>query len=327
MKILNPKDTLPTGISTIATVGNFDGVHRGHSCLIARTVGLARGRGEASVVVTFEPHTRNVLHPELSTALLTTLDEKAALIEKLGVDYVYCVNFDDNMRQQDQEYFIKNILADKLHVNNWVMGEGHRVGKNSMDGKKKLHFVAGKYHINILTESLETADGAAVSSTRIRKLVSEGRLTEASAMLGHPYLIIAERIAGVKVATELGYPTLNFKCPDARLKAIPPAGIYAAEIEIGGSRTDGCIGAKKVAGALYFGNCPTYTGRETHFEFHALRYSDEDRGREPVIGETVSLWLHKYIRPDAAFENSDMLKAQIGKDINEIKKYFSQEMQ
>lgn len=368
MKIMSLSDTLPPNVKTVVTVGNFDGVHRGHSRLIARAAGLARETGAASAAVTFEPHTRSVVYPELSTKLLTTFEEKCALMEELGVDYVFLADFDENFRRMEQEEFIEKVLVGKLRAVGWVMGEGHSVGQNLTGAKKNLHFAVGKYHINVFAEPLEaTGDGAAISSTRIRGLISEGRVECAAAMLGRPYLIMAERAGGVKVATKLGYPTMNFRSPSAQ-KVIPPAGVYVAEIEVcgkigiggggidvravggnGGDRYSGDGGAvgsrssigggavgqkgepgsesQKIAGALYFGDCPTYSGRETHFEFHALRFGDDDKKREPAVGETVRLRLHKYIRPDTAFGSEDALKARIASDINEIKKYFSEETQ
>ncbi|MCL2218933.1 MAG: hypothetical protein FWC23_01550 [Chitinispirillia bacterium] len=329
MKIIDEKDTLPPDLKSVVTVGNFDGVHLGHTRLIARAVGLARSRGHSSAVVTFEPHTRSILFPELSTKLLTPFAEKAVLLEKLGVDYVFRVNFDESFRQMSQEEFVGKVLSRRLGAREWVMGEGHLVGRDREGGKKNLHFAAGKYHIKVLTEPLEVAGEAPVSSTRIRGLVSEGRITDAAAMLGRPYFVLAQRAAGVKVGTKIGFPTLNFKCPESG-KVIPPSGVYAAEIEIVGDVDDADCGGvntntqnRKLSGAMYFGDCPTYEGRDTHFEFHALSYDKSIR--EPEVGEPVYLWLHKYIRPDVAFQNEDALKARIAADVNQINKYFLEE--
>ena len=361
MNIINEHDALPPDTRTVVTIGNFDGVHRGHARLIARTVELARGRGAASAVVTFRPHTRSIVYPELSTMLLTTLYEKAALMAKMGVDYVFLLDFDEKFREMEQEQFVEKILAGKLRTAGWVMGEGHHVGRSRTDGKKNLHFVCGKYHINMFIEPLVISEGAAISSTRIRGLVSEGRISKAAAMLGHPYLIAAERVRGISVAKKLGSPTMNFKSPEAG-KVIPPPGVYAAEVEVRGSdgndtdgngiknkdtgavnkgidRVDGDginknintggvtvnTNKKYLTGALYFGDCPTYAGRDTHFEFHALRF-DRKSIIEPAVGEITHLWLHKFIRPNIAFSDESALSAQIKKDVNEIKKYFSQEM-
>jgi riboflavin kinase/FMN adenylyltransferase len=358
MKIITENDPVPEGLKTVVTVGNFDGVHRGHARLIARAVGLARERGAAAAAVTFEPHTRSVVYPELSTMLLTTFAEKAALMAKMGVDCLFCLNFDEKFRLTGQDEFVEKVLAERLNASAWVMGEGHHVGRDRGGGKKNLHFVCGKYHINTFAEPPEIEGEAVISSTRIRGLVAEGRMEEAARMLGRPYLIAAERVRGVGVATKnLKCPTLNFRRPEAG-KVIPPAGVYAAEVEIiGGARvgvntggisanginangigadginTDdisaGGISAKKnrrLFGALYFGDCPTYANRDTHFEFHALNFGGADF-IEPAAGEGVRLWLHKFIRPNIAFPSESALKGQIALDVNEIKKIFSEERQ
>jgi riboflavin kinase / FMN adenylyltransferase len=315
MKIITENDvSLPPDQKTVVTVGNFDGVHRGHARLIARAVGLARESGAAAAAVAFDPHTRKVVYPELSTMLLTTIPERAALMAEMGVDYLFLARFDEKFREMGQDEFIEKVLAGRLRAAAWVMGEGQHVGRDTEGGKKNLHFACGKYHINTFSEPPEMRGGAMISSTRIRGLVGEGRLREAREMLGRPYLIAAQRVRGLQgAATRLDCPTLNFKMPEAG-KVLPPAGVYAAELEIGGKRG--------LFGALYFGDCPTYEGRETHFEFHALCF-DRCGAAEPAVGESVNLWLYEYIRPGVAFPNEDALKAQIAADVDRIRSIFA----
>jgi riboflavin kinase/FMN adenylyltransferase len=168
-------------------------------------------------------------------------------------------------------------------------------------------------------------------------------------MLGRPYLIAAERVRGLHIAGErLGCPTLNFKMPETG-KVLPPPGVYAAELEtcsrgadkyginmdtgginptginagnisISSVEADGANN-KRLYGALYFGDCPTYEGREAHFEFHALDFGDG--AAEPAVGESVNLWLREYIRPGVAFQSEDALKAQIATDVDKIKNIFA----
>ena len=331
MKIINENDApLPPDQKTIVTVGNFDGVHRGHARLIARAVGLAKESGAAAAAVAFEPHTRTVVYPELSTMLLTTMPERAALMAEMGVDYLFLARFDEKFREMGQDEFIEKVLAGRLRAAAWVMGEGQHVGRDREGGKKNLHFVCGKYHISTFSEPPEMCQGAMISSTRIRGLVGEGRLREAREMLGRPYLIAAQRVRGLQVATNrLDCPTLNFKMPEAG-KVLPPAGVYAAELEIGVNSgtinisTDSSINTdkKRLFGALYFGDCPTYEGRETHFEFHALNF-DGFGAAEPAVGDSVNLWLYEYIRPGVAFPNEDALKAQIAIDVDKIRAVFA----
>ena len=311
MKIISLHDALPENFRSVVTIGNFDGVHSGHCRLIRHTVDLAASRGAASVVVTFDPHTRNVLYPQLSPMLLTTFNEKASLMENLGVDYLLRIDFNEKFKQLKSEEFIEQVLFKQLRACDWVMGEGHSVGRDRAGGKKILHSEAAKYHINMFTAVLAAIDETIISSTQIRKLINEGRIGDAVTMLGHPYLITVERSEGLKIGTKLGYPTLNFNKPRSQ-KVIPPSGVYAAEVDLNG---------KKTAGALYFGDCPTYRGREVHFEFHALEFDNS----EPVVGEAVNVWLHRFIRPDIAFSEERALINQITEDINNIKIFFSQE--
>jgi len=321
MKIITENDApLPPDRKTVVTVGNFDGVHRGHARLIARTVGLARESGAAAAAVAFEPHTRTVVYPELSTMLLTTIPERAALMAEMGVDYLFIARFDEKFREMGQEEFIEKVLIGRLRAAAWVMGEGHHVGCDREGGKKNLHFVCGKYHINTFSEPPEMCGGAMISSTRIRAMVGEGRLPEAREMLGRPYLIAARRVRGLQVATNrLDCPTLNFNMPEL-VKVLPPPGVYAAELEMDAGGSD--AGKKRLIGALYFGDCPTYEGREAHFEFHALDFGGAGVA-EPAVGESVNLWLREYIRPGVAFPSEDALKAQIAADVGKIRDIFA----
>lgn len=308
MKVLSVKDLLPPEIKTVLSVGNFDGVHRGHQALIKEVINRAQKRNAFSALVTFEPHTRLALYPELPHHLLATFEEKVTLIEKSGIDYLLKIPFNKLFSEKSPESFVEEVLLSKLHMIEWVMGEGHAVGKNRSGGKKFLHDAVGKYHIPIFTADLLQKESHVISSTQIRKLILEGSIAEAVEMLGHPYLISAERIEGLKIGSQIGYPTLNFKKPSSQ-KVIPPPGVYAAELE---------FGDKVLTGALYFGACPTFAQRDTHFEFHAL----DLKGIFPQTGQIAQIWVHRFIRSDKAFSNTDDLVKHIQQDINEIRQYF-----
>ena len=150
-----------------------------------------------------------------------------------------------------------------------------------------------------------------ISSTEIRGEIVNGRVEKAIKKLGHPYLIVSRRISGLKKGTQLGYPTLNFAGLSYN-KVLPPPGIFAAELEYGKIRWKG---------ALYFGNCPTFGNRETHFEFHIFDFT----GNEPGEGEKANFWLYSMTRPDSTFSNAGELSDAIKKDMTTIKKFFSQE--
>lgn len=296
---------------TVVTVGNFDGLHNGHCALLKEMTKLSQDKGIASAVVTFDPHTRAVLFPELAQSLLTTFSEKALLVDHLGIDYLLRIPFDKKYSEMSPDEFVGEVLVNRLNASDWVMGEGHNVGKDRSGGKKFLREAMSKYHITTFTSDLLTKDEHVVSSTAIRGYIYDGRISEAVEMLGHPYLISMERTSGLKIGSKIGYPTFNFIRPPSQ-KVIPPPGVYAAELEF-----DGTV----QPGALYFGECPTFSHRDVHFEFHSL----ELNGREPEIGQTAHIWVYKFIRRDKIFSGPDTLADGIKNDINAIMNFFQGE--
>jgi riboflavin kinase / FMN adenylyltransferase len=312
MRILNSNDTLNPGESTIITVGNFDGVHRGHQFLLREAVRLASEKGAKSAAVTFDPPTRFVIGDMNGGQQLTTLEEKVILIGLTGIDYLMCVPFDGVTRNKEPEAFIEEFLAGRLHMTGWVSGRGHAFGRNRAGNENFLHIMGSKYHFISLNVDLLTLEGIAISSTQIRECVMRGRIAEAVMKLGHPYLISVERTIGKNLGTKLGYPTLNFKSPPSR-KVIPLPGVYAAELEYKGALE---------RGALYFGECPTLKEhREVHFEFYSF-----NRGTSEIrTGERAHLWLYSFIRADNAYTGTVELVKQIGRDIETIKTFFMKE--
>ena len=312
MKIiqLNEAADLPQR-GSVVSVGNFDGVHKGHGQLIREVVTRAEASGLLSVIATFDPHTREILFPNSAQPVLSTFEEKAVLLEPYGIDYLVCIPFDRRFAGLSADEFVEEILLRSFGARQWVMGEGHRFGKNHEGDKNFSHSSQGKNHINkVLVNSIHATDKV-ISSTEIRGKISNGRVEEAITKLGHPYLIVSRRISGLQKGTQLGYPTLNFAGPSSN-KVLPPPGIFAAELEYGNHTWKG---------ALYFGNCPTFGNRETHLEFHVFDFS----GDEPQAGEKANLWLYSMIRPDMAFTSEAELTQAIQTDITTIKNFFSQE--
>ncbi len=312
MKIidLNNAAALPV-TGSVVTVGNFDGVHTGHALLIQEVVNRAKASGLSSIVATFDPHTRQVLLPDSTQPVLSTFEEKAALIEPYGVDYLVRIPFDRAFASLTADEFLEQIIGRTFKARHWVMGEGHTFGKNHQGNKNFSHSRQGTNHINKVLVKSMVDENRVVSSTEIRGEILNGQVDKAILKLGHPYLILSRRISGLKKGTQLGYPTLNFAGLSSN-KVLPPPGIFAAELEYGKHRWKG---------ALYFGTCPTFEKRETHFEFHEFDFT----GAEPHEGEKAGLWLYSMIRPDSPFSNAGELTQAIKKDIISIKKFFSQE--
>jgi riboflavin kinase / FMN adenylyltransferase len=301
----------PSDIETVVTVGNFDGIHQGHRQLIDEVKNHAKAHSRLSVIVTFDPHTRSVISAKNNQPILSTFDEKALLLEHMGIDALVRIHFNSKFRALSAEEFVRRILADKLKAREWILGSSHTFGKNKAGNMNSLQEITGKYDITTFTLNLVSDGKTPISSTKIRELISSGNIEQANRRLGHPYLIAAQRVEGKKIGRKLGYPTLNFEhpCPE---KVVPPAGVFAAKIEYKG---------KEHTGALYFGKCPTFRNRSIHFEFHMLSYE----GDLPGHGDTAYLWLHTFIRKDKAFTNQEFLTKQIKKDVDAIHRFFAEE--
>jgi riboflavin kinase/FMN adenylyltransferase len=296
---------------SVVSVGNFDGIHRGHRILFDALRQRAHELSAVSAIITFEPHTRAVLSPGHIQPILSTFEEKALILKESGIDYLVRLPFNAWYKQLSPSTFIDEVLIKRYRAVEWVMGENHTFGKNQAGNTKFLHQSGGENHFNMFIISLQTDHSAIISSTTIRTRIVEGEMDEAVSMLGHPYLIFAERVEGVKKGMELGFPTLNFKTPRTE-KVIPPPGVYAAELEFQNQH---------MQGALYFGNCPTFGNRDYHFEFHAFTLTQD----APAPHQTGALWLHRFIRPDATFASADELVHQMKQDISTIQTFFSQE--
>ncbi len=311
MHIIKPDSPLGAAQKSVITVGNFDGVHVGHRVLLETLITRAKERNARSIVLTFEPHTRSYFIPQTVFHYLTTLDEKAILLKKYGIDTLACIHFNQEIAEMSPEEFVQKILIRRFGAVEWIMGKNHTFGKNKSGDHNFLQNIGGKNHFSMISVDLHADESSTVSSTRIRTLLSASHVDKAVEMLGHPYVILAERIRGKKKGTELGYPTLNFRCPPSH-KVIPPPGVYAAAVE---------YGSYKLCGALYFGNCPTFGDRDYHFEFYSLDPIETD----PKLQEKVALWLYNFIRYDTTFTTVDLLVEQIKKDINSVIQFFQKE--
>jgi len=314
MKIFRSIDEYKEEVTqpAVITVGNFDGVHKGHITLIKKVLEVARSEGRTSTLVTFCPHTRIYLQPESDFRVITFIEEKAVLLENSGLDNLLCLPFNEKIRRLSPEEFVSKILGEGVNATDWVMGLDHTFGKDRVGSNKFLRESMRRNHIRIFPLYLKGAGDITISSSEIRSRISSGDLETAVTMMGHPYLISAQRIEGKKIGRKLGYPTLNFSA-ELHRKVLPPVGVFAAHLEVGTS---------KIPGALYFGDCPTFGNRNTHFELHLLSKNAD----EPQIGEVSNIWVHRFIRGDERFESTEELITHIKKDIETIQQYFAQEL-
>lgn len=283
----------------IATTGFFDGVHCGHRLVIERLVSEAHARGDESLVVTFWPHPRAVLQDGArELRLLTSLEEKKALLTALGVDRIEVLGFTREFAALTAERYLREVLRDRFGVTTLLMGYDNRIGSDRLTASSLGTLV---HHLGMDIIEVEPFSGEAdnaVSSTKIRKALEEGRLDEANRMLGYGYSLQGVVVAGNRLGRTIGFPTANMKLFEP-LKLVPARGVYAVDVEVLG---------KTWRGMSNIGVRPTVGGTFTTIETNILDF-DED-----IYGLPIRVTFLRRIRDEVRFPSLEALKEQLGRD-------------
>src|ERR1700744_2585968 len=234
--------------NAVVTIGTFDGVHLGHRKIISRIKELATSCDGETVVLTFFPHPRMILNPEdESIKLINTINEKAALLEQLGVDHLIITPFSRDFSNQTAEEYIKDVLVGKIGTKKIVIGYDHHFGKNRLGGLADLQKFASVYDFEVVEIPEQDINDVAVSSTRIREALLSGNIDLANEFLGYPFFITAKVIRGDQIGRTIGYPTANLMVEE-KYKLIPSDGIFAAKVY---------VGDQPYTGMAYIGSRPT----------------------------------------------------------------------
>ena len=278
----------------IATTGFFDGVHLGHRLVIERLVSLAHERGDESLVVTFWPHPRAVLQDGArELRLLTTLEEKKALLSGLGVSRIEVLDFSRSFATLSAEEYLREVLRDRFGVTTLLVGYDNRLGSDRLTAGA-LAPVATQLSI----ELIELPPFQTISSTKIRKSLEEGDIASATSMLGYGYSLKGVVVAGNRLGRTIGFPTANMKLYEP-LKLVPRRGVYVVEAEVLG---------QKYRGMTNIGLRPTVGGTSTTIETHILDF-DED-----IYGLPLRITFLRRLRDEIHFPSLDALKAQLEMD-------------
>jgi riboflavin kinase / FMN adenylyltransferase len=296
---------LPRGV--VATVGNFDGIHRGQRAILERVVARGRELGVPSALVTFDPHPLKVLRPREAPALLTTAAQKERLCQSLGLELLVLLRFDAELAARSAEEFVRRFLVQNLGVREVLVGEGFRFGKGREGDVALLQRLGAElgFRASGLTEVEWEAER--VSSSRIRQALLDGEMEEAVAMLGRPYELTGSVLRGDRMGQKLGWPTINLR-PDNEL--IPRDGVYACRVELQGF--PGCFDA-----ATNVGTRPTvYENFHRVVESHILDF------RSNVYGRRVAVRFHRRLRDERIFPSIMDLSAQIGRDVEATREFF-----
>lgn len=291
---------LPSNVAeTVVTVGTFDGVHLGHQDVLARLVACARGRGRPSLLVTFEPHPLEVINPGAAPLLLTTRDEKVALLEETGLDLLAVLPFTRELALYSATRFVEEILRDRFRMSELLIGHDHGFGRGR-EGDITLLRALGREHgfqVDIV-HPVVTARGEPVSSTVVRRAIAAGDLEQARELLGRWYSVRGRVVSGDARGRLLGFPTLNVD-PAAPRKLLPPDGVYA--VEVVGSRG-------RFGGMMNLGGRPTFGDESRRLEAHLFdAYGD-------FYGDEVDVAFVGRLRDTMQFSGPDALIAQLRRD-------------
>ena len=293
-----PDDVRPTRwVHPVLALGNFDGVHRGHRKILDRLRRVAIERGATAVVMTFDPHPPRVVRPDKAPPLLMTKAQKLEAIADTGVQGTAIVRFTRELSQWDPEMFVRTVLVDWLHVSEVWVGANFLFGHDRAGNFSLLRILGGRYGFRAEKIDPVRYKDFVVSSTRIRRLVTEGRVDEAGALLGHQYAIDGTVVKGDQRGRTLGFPTANL-CTENEL--LPPHGVYATTTR---------VGEVVYASVTNIGTRPTVddSGRTT-VETHIFNL-DRD-----LYGVSVRLTFVQRLRDERAFESLDALRTQIAAD-------------
>lgn len=292
------EDFIPLN-AAVVTSGTFDGVHVGHQKILTRLKEIARQINGDSVVITFWPHPRLVLHPEdTSLKLLNTFEEKAALLKEHGIQHLLRIPFTKEFSQLSSEAFISKILVNTIGTKKLVIGYDHHFGKNREGSFTELKANGPQYGCEVEEISRQDVDNIAVSSTIIRKALEEGDIETATPLLGKPYSITGRVVVGDKLGRILGFPTANIEI-DTQFKLIPADGIYAVTVKHEN---------QFYKGMMYIGNRPTINGIKRNLEVNLFDFNND------IYGESLTIYFHKLIRWDIKFSDLEELKRQLHLD-------------
>ncbi|WP_158827229.1 bifunctional riboflavin kinase/FAD synthetase [Mucilaginibacter lacusdianchii] len=299
MKIYHHIDEFTPLKNAVVTIGTFDGVHQGHRQIISRIREIADKTGGETVLLTFFPHPRMILHPEdQDLKLITTIHERAELLEQLGIDHMIITPFSRDFSNQSAEAYIRDILVEHIGTKTIIIGYDHRFGKDRQGGLTELQQAAPQYGFEVIEIPEQDIDHVAVSSTRIREALLQANIEQANTFLGYPFFLTGKVIRGNQIGRQLGYPTANLLVEES-YKLIPADGIFAATVEVQG---------QTFQGMAYIGHRPTINGMTRNIEVNIFDFNQD------IYNQTLRMHLHNFVRHDVKFSSLEGLKEQLALD-------------
>ena len=298
MKIFHSINDFESTKKTILTLGTFDGVHVGHKKILERVTQNTENGKHESLVLTFFPHPRMVLHGQSEVKLLNTIDEKIDLLEKIGIQNLIIHPFDETFSKLTAEEFVKTVLVDRFQIQKIIIGHDHRFGRNRTADINDLIAFGQQHDFEVEQISAQEIDDVSISSTKIRNALMEGNMALANDYLGYDYFLTGTVAKGKQLGRTIGFPTANLEIEE-NYKLIPRNGAYVVK---------STINQKTVYGMMNIGYNPTVAGENLSIEVH---YFDFD---QDIYSQKIAVSILERLRPEQKFSSVDLLKEQLKKD-------------
>ena len=308
MKVTYGLNNFKTISCAVATTGTFDGVHLGHRKILNQLVAKANKVGGESVLLTFSPHPRIVLQPDVELELLSSENEKISLLENTGIDHLIIHPFTREFSRTQSLDFVREFLVNKIGVKHLVIGYDHHFGRNREGSFDHLKEFGPIYGFEVEEIAAFDIDQVNVSSTKIRNALAEGNVELANMYLGAPYSISGRVIKGNQIGRTIGFPTANIEC-DFMQKLLPADGVYAGKLHVNGHTYNAMAN---------LGSRPTIGSRQRKLEVHCIG-TDID-----IYESEVRFELYKFLRGIEEFANLEALKKQLEVDKKEANLVLAQ---
>ncbi|PYT10710.1 MAG: riboflavin biosynthesis protein RibF [Acidobacteria bacterium] len=289
----------------VATVGNFDGLHRGHQAIVDTVLNRARETGGSSLVVTFDPHPLKVLAPERAPRMLTTRKQKLALIEAAGIEFLLILPFTIELAEVSAERFVREHLAEGLGVSEVYVGANFNFGRGRAGTADLLVSLCGELGIRAAQVGEVLYLDSPVSSSRIRRALQAGEVELARELLGRPYVLAGMVIHGESRGVALGFPTANLASEN---DLVPQDGVYVSEAVLDGAARPAVTN---------IGSRPTFEGAAYAIETHILDFPGD------LYGRPMEVRLLARLRPELKFASPAALVEQVRRDVQRARDYFA----
>ena len=283
---------------TVITIGTFDGVHAGHQKIIERLIAAAKVNNMESAILTFFPHPRMVLQKEGELKLINTIEERKELLEKSGIDHLIIHPFTMQFSRLSALEFVRDILVNKLNAKKVIIGYDHRFGRNRTADIADLREFGKQFDFEVEEIGQQEIEDVAVSSTKIRKALLDGRVEKANSYLKHPFSLTGVIVKGKGLGKEFGYPTANLKIEED-YKLIPKNGVYVVRSKIEN---------KMVYGMMSIGTNPTVGGTSQTIETYFFNLDKN------LYGKKLTIEMLCWIRDEKKFESVSALKLAMRQD-------------